>query len=76
MNNSIVKLKVNLSGRNVDFVYKMKSINGQWGIIGLIIDGIDLISIFRKQFINLFLEGNKNINYAIDNWDLPEEANG
>ena len=76
MNNAIVKLKVNLSGRNIDFVYKMKSINGQWRIIGLIIDGIDLISIFRKQFINLFLEGNKNINFAIDNWDLPEEANG
>lgn len=76
MNNAVVKLKVNLSGRNIDFVYKMKSINGNWKIIGLIIDGVDLISIFRKQFINLFLEGNKNINYAIDNWDLPVEANG
>ena len=76
MKNAVVKLKINLSGRNIDFVYKMKSINEQWKIIGLIIDGIDLISIFRKQFINLFLEGNKNINYAIDNWDLPEEANG
>ena len=76
MNNAVVRLKVNLSGRNIDFVYKMKIINGEWRIIGLIIDGIDLISIFRKQFIKLFLEGNKKINYAIDNWDLPEGANG
>ncbi len=71
-NNAVVQLKVNLSGRYIDFVYKMKKINGNWKIIGLIIDGIDLISIFRKQFINLFLEGNKNIDYAIDNWDLPK----
>ena len=70
--NAVVQLKVNLSGRYIDFVYKMKKINGNWKIIGLIIDGIDLISIFRKQFINLFLEGNKNIDYAIDNWDLPK----
>ena len=76
MNNAIVRLKVNLSGRSIDFVYKMKKINGNWKIIGLIIDGIDLISIFRKQFINLFLEGNKSINYAINNWDLPKETNG
>lgn len=76
LNNAVVKLKVNLSGRYIDFVYKMKKINGNWKIIGLIIDGIDLISIFRKQFIKLFLEGNKKINYAIDNWDLPEGANG
>ena len=76
MNNAVVRLKVNLSGRNIDFVYKMKIINEEWRIIGLIIDGIDLISIFRKQFIKLFLEGNKKINYAIDNWDLPEGANG
>ena len=54
----------------------MKKINGNWKIIGLIIDGIDLISIFRKQFITLFLEGNKSINYAINNWDLPKETNG
>ena len=72
LNNAVVQLKVNLSGRYIDFVYKMKKINGNWKIIGLIIDGIDLISIFRKQFINLFLEGNKNIDYAIDNWDLPK----
>ena len=76
MNNAVVRLKVNLSGRNIDFVYKMKIINEEWRIIGMIIDGIDLISIFRKQFIKLFLEGNKKINYAIDNWDLPEGANG
>lgn len=76
MDKAIVRLKVNLSGRSIDFVYRMRKIDGKWKIIGFIIDGIDLISIFRKQFINLFLEGNKSINYAINNWDLPKETNG
>ena len=76
MDLAIVKLKINISGRKIDFIYKMKKINNDWKIIGLILDGIDIISIFRKQFINLYKLGNMDIDFAINNWDVYEENNG
>ncbi len=76
MDLAIVKLKINISGRKIDFIYKMKKINNDWKIIGLILDGIDIISIFRKQFLNLYKVGNMNIDFAIDNWNGSEENNG
>ena len=76
MDLAIVKLKINISGRKVDFIYKMKKFNNDWKIIGLILDGIDIISIFRKQFISLYKLGNKDIDFAINNWDVYEENNG
>ena len=76
MDLAIVKLKINISGRKIDFIYKMKKINNDWKIIGLILDGIDIISIFRKQFIDLYKVGNMNIDFAIDNWNGSEENNG
>ena len=76
MDLAIVKLKINISGRKVDFIYKMKKFNNDWKIIGLILDGIDIISIFRKQFINLYKLGNMDIDFAINNWDVYEENNG
>ena len=76
MDLAIVKLKINISGRKIDFIYKMKKINNDWKIIGLILDGIDIISIFRKQFLNLYKVGNMNIDFAIDNWNVSEMNNG
>ena len=76
MDLAIVKLKINLSGRKIDFIYKMKKINNDWKIIGLILDGIDIISIFRKQFLNLYKVGNMNIDFAINNWNDLEKNNG
>ena len=76
MDLAIVKLKINLSGRKIDFIYKMKKINNDWKIIGLILDGIDIISIFRKQFLNLYKVGNMNIDFAINNWNDLEKTNG
>ena len=76
MDLAIVKLKINLSGRKIDFIYKMKKINNDWKIIGLILDGIDIISIFRKQFLNLYKGGNMNIDFAINNWNDLEKNNG
>ena len=76
MDLAIVKLKINISGRKIDFIYKMKKINNDWKIIGLILDGIDIISIFRKQFLNLYKVGNMNIDFAIDNWNGSEVNNG
>lgn len=69
---AIVKLKADVAGKQFDFIYKMKKINKNWKVIGIIIDGIDLISIFRKQFNKLLLENNNDINFAINNWE-PEE---
>jgi phospholipid transport system substrate-binding protein len=69
---AIVKLKANVAGRNFDFIYKMKKINNNWKVIGIIIDGIDLISIFRKQFKKLLDDNDANIDFAIDNWELEE----
>ena len=76
MDLAIVKLKINISGRKVDFIYKMKKFNNDWKIIGLILDGIDIISIFRKQFLNLYKVGNMNIDFAINNWNVLEKNNG
>ena len=76
MDLAIVKLEINISGRKIDFIYKMKKINNDWKVIGLILDGIDIISIFRKQFINLYKLGNMDIDFAINNWDVYEENNG
>ena len=50
----------------------MKKINNNWKVIGIIIDGIDLISIFRKQFKKLLDDNDANIDSAIDNWELEE----
>lgn len=69
---AIVKLKADVAGKEFDFIYKMKKINKNWKVIGIIIDGIDLISIFRKQFNKLLLENNNDINFAINNWELEE----
>ena len=69
---AIVKLKAVVAGKEFDFIYKMKKINKNWKVIGIIIDGIDLISIFRKQFNKLLLENNNDINFAINNWELEE----
>ena len=69
---AIVKLKADVAGKQFDFIYKMKKINKNWKVIGIIIDGIDLISIFRKQFNKLLLENNNDINFAINNWELEE----
>ena len=76
MDLAIVKLEINISGRKIDFIYKMKKINNDWKIIGLILDGIDIISIFRKQFLNLYKVGNMNIDFAINNWNDLEKNNG
>ena len=45
-----------------DLAVGEKKINKNWKVIGIIIDGIDLVSIFRKQFNKLLLENNKTIN--------------
>ena len=66
---AIVKMRVNVSESDFDLIYKMKKINTRWKVIGIILDGIDLIGIFRKQFNKLLLDSDNNFDLAIQNWE-------
>ena len=67
---AIVKMSVSVSDTEFDLIYKMKKIEGKWRVIGIILDGIDLIAIFRKQFNNLLVDFDGNFDLAIQNWEL------
>ena len=67
---AIVKMSVSVSDTEFDLIYKMKKIEGKWRVIGMILDGIDLIAIFRKQFNKLLTDFNGNFDLAIQNWEL------
>ena len=67
---AIVKMSVNVSDSDFDLIYKMKKINNKWSVIGIILDGIDLIAIFRKQFNKLLEDSEGNFDLAIQNWEL------
>ena len=67
---AIVKMSVSVSDTEFDLIYKMKKIEGKWRVIGIILDGIDLIAIFRKQFNKLLTDFDGNFNLAIQNWEL------
>ena len=67
---AIVKMSVNVSDSDFDLIYKMKKINNKWSVIGIILDGIDLIAIFRKQFNKLLEDSEGNFDLAIQNWKL------
>ena len=67
---AIVKMSVNVSDSDFDLIYKMKKSNNKWSVIGIILDGIDLIAIFRKQFNKLLDDSEGNFDLAIQNWKL------
>ena len=67
---AIVKMSVSVSDTEFDLIYKMKKIEGKWRVIGIILDGIDLIAIFRKQFNKLLADFDGNYDLAIQNWEL------
>ena len=67
---AIVKMSINVSDSDFDLIYKMKKINNKWSVIGIILDGIDLIAIFRKQFDKLLDDSEGNFDLAIQNWKL------
>ena len=67
---AIVKMNVSVSDTEFDLIYKMKKIEGKWRVIGMILDGIDLIAIFRKQFNKLLADFDGNFDLAIQNWEL------
>ena len=67
---AIVKMSVNVSDTDFDLIYKMKKIERKWIVIGIILDGIDLIAIFKKQFNKLLKDFDGNLDLAIRNWEL------
>ena len=67
---AIVKMSVSVSDTDFDLIYKMKKIERKWRVIGIILDGIDLIAIFRKQFNKLLTDFDGNFDLAIQNWEL------
>ena len=67
---AIVKMRVSVSDTEFDLIYKMKKIEKKWRVIGIILDGIDLIAIFRKQFNKLLTDFDGNFDLAIQNWEL------
>ena len=67
---AIVKMSVSVSDTEFDLIYKMKKIEGKWRVVGMILDGIDLIAIFRKQFNKLLADFDGNFDLAIQNWEL------
>ncbi len=67
---AVVYMSVNVSNSEFDLIYKMIKKNDKWKVIGIILDGIDLISIFRKQFNKLLLDSGGDFDLAIQNWEL------
>jgi len=67
---AIVKMSINVSDSDFDLIYKMKKIDNKWSVIGIILDGIDLAAIFRKQFDKLLEDSGGNFDLAIQNWKL------
>ena len=63
-------MSVSVSDTEFDLIYKMKKIEEKWRVIGIILDGIDLIAIFRKQFNKLLTDFDGNFDLAIQNWEL------
>ena len=63
-------MSVSVSDTEFDLIYKMKKIEGKWRVIGMILDGIDLIAIFRKQFNKLLADFDGNFDLAIQKWEL------
>jgi len=78
MDLAVVQLNTNFSGRNFKLIYKMKKIKVEdtknWRVVGIVLDGIDIVSLYRKQFASLVKENNDNLDLAIDSWSIEEDS--
>ena len=78
MDLAVVQLNTEFSGRKFKLIYKMKKLNladlKEWRVVGIVIDGIDLVSLYRKQFASLVKENNDNLDLAISSWSIDEES--
>ncbi len=73
-----VYLNAEFSGRSFELIYKMMKIKTDdatdWGVVGIVLDGIDIVKIYRKQFASLVKEKNDNLDLAIDSWSIKEDS--
>ena len=78
MDLAVVQLNTNFSGRNFKLIYKMKKIKIEdtknWRVVGIVLDGIDIVSLYRKQFASLVKENSDNLDLAIDSWSIEEDS--
>ena len=78
MDLAVVQLNTDFSGRKFKLIYKMKKIQvddaKNWRVVGIVLDGIDLVSLYRKQFASLVKENDDNLDLAIDSWSIEEDS--
>ena len=66
--NAEVKQLLITSDAEYPIIYKLKWINGEWKIINIIINGVNLGLTFRNQFKALADQYNENMSLTIGNW--------
>ena len=78
MDLAVVQLNTDFSGRQFKLIYKMKKIKvgdtRNWRVVGIVLDGIDIVSLYRKQFASLVKKNNDNLDLAIDSWSIEEDS--
>jgi len=78
MTKAVVYLDTEFSGRSFKLIYKMLKIKTgdslNWRVVGIVLDGIDIVSIYRKQFASLVKENSDNLDLAIDSWSIEEDS--
>ena len=78
MDLAVVQLKTEFSGRKFKLIYKMKMIqiegSKNWRVVGIVLDGIDLISIYRRQFASLANEYNEDLDQVINSWSIDKDS--
>ena len=77
MDLAVVQLNTDFSGRKFKLIYKMKKIQIEdrrdWRVVGIVLDGIDIVSLYRKQFASLVKENDDNLDLAIDSHLRPNK---
>ena len=78
MDLAVVQLNTEFSGRKFKLIYKMKKIkiedSMKWRVVGIVLDGIDLVSLYRKQFATLVSNNDDNLDLAIESWSIEEDT--
>ena len=78
MDLAVVQLNTDFSGRQFKLIYKMKKIKvgdtRDWRVVGIVLDGIDIVSLYRKQFASLVKENDDNLDLAIDAWSIEDDS--
>ena len=78
MDLAVVQLNTEFSGRKFKLIYKMKKIKIEdsmnWRVVGIVLDGIDLVSLYRKQFSTLVSNNDYNLDLAIESWSIEEDT--